>query len=453
MTEESYTSRIANYASDFDYDDIPDEVVRYSKIVILDTIGAMLAASNPVYPASRIITEFVREQGGREEATVIGRDFKTSSTNAALANGTMGYMCDIESHHVGGILHEAAVLLPAALAAGDRERASGRDIITSFVLGADVETRLALAMSPTALYARGFHPSSVAGCFGSAVTAGKILGLSHGELVNALGLAGAQSSGLLAWESDRTEMSRPFGPGIAARNGVTAALLAERGFSGPEVLEGKYNVFNAFSGKANRHELLAGLGSRFEVMNLAFKRYSSCSFTHPGLDVLIRIMGENCLRSDEIERIDVSFPTSGAKLIDRSELKSHNLQYILAVGAHRGQVMIDDILFPQEDSRILGLSERVNLMYDDELDRFFPATMPTILIVRTRDGRTFTDRTDSARGTPENPMTHEEIEEKFRKMSGITVDEGLSEELMRRVDGLDKLGDINELTELLRLKQ
>ena len=95
----------------------------------------------------------------------------------------------------------------------------------------------------------------------------------------------------------------------------------------------------------------------------------------------------------------------------------------------------------------------MNLTYDDELDRFFPATMPTIVSVRTRDSRTFTDRADSARGTPENPMTHEEIEEKFRRMSGITVDEELSEELRRKVAGLDKLGDINELTELLRFKQ
>jgi len=453
MTEGSYTSRIADYALEFDYDDIPEEVVKHTKVVILDTVGAMLAASNPIYPASRIITEFVREQGGREEATVIGRDFKTSSTNAALANGTMGYMCDIESHHVEAVLHEAAVLLPAALAVGEREGASGQDIITSFALGADVETRLALALSPTGLYARGFHPSAVAGCFGSAVTAGKILGLGHGEFVNAFGLAGAQSSGLLAWESDGTEMSRPFGPGIAARNGVTAALLAERGFGGPEVLEGKYTVFNAFSGEARRHELLEGLGSRFEVMNLAFKRYSSCSFTHPGLDALLRIMGENDLDADEIEGIDVRFPTSGARLIDRSELKSHNLQYILSVGAHRRQVMIDDILFPQEDSRIWGLSERVNLIYDDELDRSFPATMPTIVNVRTRDGRAFTDRVDSARGTPENPMTREEIEEKFRRMSRITVDEELAEEIMEKVDGLERLGDVNELTALLRFKQ
>lgn len=453
MVEKRYTSRVVDYVLGFGYDDIPEEVVEHSKIVMLDTVGAMLAASNPAYPASRVITDFVREQGGREEATVVGREFKTPSTNAALANGTLGYMCDIESHHVEAVLHEAAVLLPSALAAGEREGASGRDVIAAFVLGVDIETRLALAMSPTGMYARGFHPSSVVGCLGSAVTAGKILGLDRVELASALGLAGAQSSGLLAWESDATEMSRPFGPGIAARNGVTAALLARRGFGGPEVLEGKYTVFDAFSGEAHLDELLEGFGDRFEVMNLAFKRYSSCSFTHPGLDALMGIMDGNDLDAEQIEGIDVRFPRSGAKLIDRSKLKSHNIQYVLSVGAYRGRVMIDDILLPQGDRRIWDLSERVSLTYDDDLDRFFPETMPTVVEVRTRDGRFLKERVDSARGTPENPMTHREIREKYRRLSISTVDEELSEAIMREVDGFENLGDVNELTKLLRFKQ
>lgn len=453
MTEGDYTSKIADYFLGFSYDDLPKRVVEHSKVIILDTLGAILAASNPRYTASKIITEFVRGQGCRGEATVVGRGFKTSSANAALANGTMGYMCDIESHHVKAVLHEAAVLLPSALAVGEKEKACGEDIIASFVLGVDIETRLALAISPTGMYSRGFHPSVVAGCFGSAVTAGKVLGLNHEEFANALGLAGAQSSGLLAWESDRTEMSRPFGPGIAARNGVTAAVLAQKGFGGPEVLEGKYTVFNAFSGEAHYQELLEGLGSRFEVMNLAFKRYSSCSFTHPGLDALLKIMYDNNIEADQIERLDVRFPTSGAKLIDRSELKSHNIQYILSVGAYKKQVIIDDILFNQRDPRIWDLSKRVNLIYDDGLDRFFPTTMPTVVRVETKDGRAFEERVDSAKGTPENPLTHEEIREKFKRIATITVDEELSKEIMREVDDLENLSDINELTDLLRFKQ
>jgi 2-methylcitrate dehydratase PrpD len=449
MTKSDFTNRLINYASDFTFDHIPKEVVYHSKIILLDTLGAMLAASNPNYPASRIITEFVREQGCKEESTIIGRDFKTSAPYAALANGTMGYMCDIESHHVKAVLHEAAVLLPSALAVGDKVKASGKDIITAFVLGVDLNTRISLALSPTGMYARGFHPTVVAGCFGSAITSGKLLKLKPKEFSNAFGLAGTQASTLLSWESDQTEMSRPFGPGIAARNGVTAALLAQRGFGGPEVLEGKYTIFNAFSGEEHSSELFDELGKRFEVMNLAIKQYSSCSFTHPGLDALLHIMNENKLHASEIKKIKVRFAERGAKLIDNSDLKSHNIQYILAVGAYNKHVIIDDILFEQKDKRIWDLSKRVDLIYDKELDEFFPTIMSTIVEVETKDGKTFTNKVDYAKGTIENPLKYDEIKNKFRRITNNIIDEELKKEIVKRVMELEKINYVNNMTEIL----
>jgi 2-methylcitrate dehydratase PrpD len=276
------------------------------------------------------------------------------------------------------------------------------------VLELDLETRLSYALNPSAMYVRGFHPSVVAGCIGSAVSAGKLISLSLEGFANALGLAASQSCGLLAWESDVTEMSRPFGVGVAARNGVTAALLASLGFGGPEVLEGKYTVFDAFSGESHLRELLDGFGERYEVMNQTFKRYSSCAFTHPGLDALLKILGENGLQAEEIEGITVRFPASGAKLIDSSELKSHNVQYVLSVAAHRGQVTIEDILF---------------------------------------------ERVDSARGTTENPLSRNEVREKFLFLASTVMEEDRAFEIMDAVDRLEQLSDVHELTELFRFKQ
>ena len=453
MVEGGYTGKIADYVLGFDYGDIPREVVEHTKIVILDTLGAMLAGSNSAYPASRIIIEHVMAQGGKEEATVVGRRLRTTAEYAALANGTLAYLCDIEPYHVKAVLHETAVVLPAALAVAEREGASGKDVIGAFVLGLDVETRFSYAVSPSGMYARGFHPTVVAGCVGSAVAAGKLLGLDGGEFANALGLAAAQSSGLLAWESDVTEMSRPFGCGVAARNGVSAALLAGRGFGGPEVLEGKYTVFDAFSGEDHRVELLDGLGERFEVMNQTFKRYSSCAFTHPGLDALLKVLDENGVEAGEIEGITVRFPASGAKLIDRSELKSHNVQYVLSVAAHKGRVTVEDILFDQRDPAIWDLADRVELVHDEGLDRYFPATMPTVVEVRTRSGEVHEGRVDSARGTPENPMTHAEVREKYRWLAASAVDEGRAMEIEVTVDRLEGLADVEGLTELLRFQR
>lgn len=450
---EGYTEKLLDHALSFRYRDIPEDVVEHSKTVILDTLGAMLAASDPRYPAGRIVTEFVRSQGGREEATIVGRDFRAPAVDAAFVNGVLGYMCDIESYHVGAVLHETAAVLPSALAVGERCSVSGRDVVTSFVLGLDLETRLSYALNPSAMYARGFHPSVVAGCMGSAVSAGKLLGLGLEGFANALGLAASQSCGLLAWESDVTEMSRPFGVGVAARNGVTAALLASSGFGGPEVLEGKYTVFDAFSGESHLGELLDGFGERFEVMNQTFKRYSSCAFTHPGLDALLKVLGENGLEAEEIEGITVRFPASGAKLIDGSELKSHNVQYVLSVAAHKGRVTIEDILFEQCDEGIWDLADRVELVHDEGLDPFFPETMPTIVEVRTRSGEAYVERVDSARGTPENPLSSGEVREKFLFLASTVVEEDRAVEIMDAVDRLEQLPDVHELTELLRFKQ
>ncbi len=450
---EGYTEKLLDHATSFRYGDIPEDVVGHSKTVILDTIGAMLAASDPRYPAGRIVTEFVRSQGGRKEATIVGRGFRAPAVDAAFVNGVLGYMCDIESYHVGAVLHETAAVLPSALAVGERCSVSGRDVVTSFVLGLDLETRLSYALNPSAMYARGFHPSVVAGCIGSAVSAGKILDLDLDGFTNALGLAASQSCGLLAWESDVTEMSRPFGIGVAARNGVTAALLASSGFGGPEVLEGKYTVFDAFSGESHLRELLDGLGERFEVMNQTFKRYSSCAFTHPGLDALLKVLGEKGLEAEEIEGITVRFPASGAKLIDGSDLKSHNVQYVLSVAAHKGRVTIEDILFEQSDEGIWDLADRVELIHDGELDPFFPETMPTIVEVRTRSGEAYVERVDSARGTPENPLSLGEVREKFLFLASTVVEEGRAVEIMDAVDRLEQLPDVHELTELLRFKQ
>lgn len=452
MTE-GYTGKIAEYVTEFNYEDIPEHVVEHAKYIILDTVGAILAASNPSLPASMIITEFVREQGGAEDSTVIGRDFKCPSPNAALANATLGYLCDNESYHVGAVLHETAVTLPSALAVAEPRGLSGKDIMTSFIVGLDIGTRLSYAISPSAMYDRGFHPSAVVGSIGAAISAGKILDLDSKQISNSIGLAATQSSGLLSWESDSTEMSRPFGVGAAARNGVTAAMLAERGFGGPEVLEGKYTVFDAFSGERHVNELLDELGKRFEVMNQTIKRYSSCAFTHPGLDAFIQLLDENSILAEDIYQIEVRFPSRGAKLIDASELKSHNIQYVLAVAAFKHHVDVDDIIFEQQDRDIWALSEKVNLVHDDELDQHFPETMPTILTIKTHSGSTYRNRVDSAKGTPENPVTHREIEEKFHRIVLPVIEKSHANEILGVVKRLDALDDIDQLMDLLRFKQ
>lgn len=179
-------------------------------------------------------------------------------------------------------------------------------------------------------------------------------------------------------------------------------LLAKKGFREPEILSGKYTIFNAFSGERHMEYLIEDLGRRYEILNLAFKKYSCCAFLHPALDALLKIIKDNEIRSADIEDITLRFPSSGAELIDRAGLRSHRAQYVLALAVVKGEVMIDDIIGVGDvDPKILELERRVKVLPDEELNRVFPETYASIVTVRTRDGNRFTERVDHAIGTPE----------------------------------------------------
>src|SRR6202795_3564503 len=183
---ESVSRALAERTARFRYRVLPADVVAHAKLYLLDTIGAMLAAAPPRYPAGRIMMRFVRELGGTRESTLVGQGARTSCVDAALANGTLAYYCDIEPLHVGAILHALAVVVPTSLAVAEREESDGRRFLASVVLGVEVATRVSYAFDPVALYDRGFHPSAVAGVFGAAAAAGYLFRLSPERQAGAL---------------------------------------------------------------------------------------------------------------------------------------------------------------------------------------------------------------------------------------------------------------------------
>ena len=445
-----FAERIAR----FRYRDVPPDVVADAKLYLLDTIGAMLAASPSTYRATRLIMAHMKEMGGTPESSLIGQGTRTSCVNAALANGTLAYACDIEPLHVGAILHGLAVVVPTSLAVGERQRSGGRAVLASIVLGIEVATRVSYALDPVALYDRGFHPSAVAGVFGAAAAAGHLLGLDASRQAIALGLALQQASGLLAWANDPTEHSRPFTPGIAARNGTAAACLARLGFGGPPApFDGKYDVFTAFSGTANPDALTDGWGERFHLPEYAYKLYSSCAFTHPGLDALLGLARDERLAPADVARIILRFPKSGAHMIDGHPLASHCAQYILPVGLVFGRVMIDDILRDrQRHPEVARLSASMELVPDHELDVHYPERYTSIVELSLTDGRTLSRRVDDARGTPQNPLTAEEIRAKYVRLTAPVLPGARRDAIMAAVDGIERARSIVPLAGLLRQK-
>jgi 2-methylcitrate dehydratase PrpD len=285
-----------------------------------------------------------------------------------------------------------------------------------------------------------------------AAAAGHLFRLEAPKFGIALGLAMQQACGLLAWASDHTENSRPFNPGLAARNGATAAYPASLGFGGPPTpFEGKYDAFTAFSGERHPEAPLSDWGTHFYLPEFAYKLYSNCSFTHPGLDALLSLAREHSLKAADVREIVLRFPTSGKHMIDNNELKSHCAQYILPIGLVFGQVMIDDILQDRKKNpEVARLSENTRMAADPELEKHWPERYASIVEVTTTAGRRLACRVDHAKGTMENPLTPEEIHQKYLKLATTVTTTAHAEKIAALVARIERATTARDLAALLR---
>jgi len=395
-TGQEYTEALVAYAARFRYEALPPQAVEQAKTIVLDTLAAILAGSHPMYSSSRLVGDLAQLAGGRPECTVIGRDFKTSAESAALANGTMGYAGDIEGGSAAR-MHVAAVLVPTALVMGERERASGKAFLTALALGYEIGCRVSEACRTAGSYPHSFHPSAVFGFVGAAATAGHLLGLDAGQLANAFGIAASTAGGLITWVNDPTENTRPFVIGVAARGGVTAALLAKLGFGGPRRIfdPGKFDIYDAYAGEAHPERLLDGLGRDVWILQAhRFKRHPCCGDIHTGLDGLLAIRAEERLAAGDIARVVHRVKKDRAPVIDGNPLRSHCAQYIMAVAAVEGALELSTFLKDRSgEPAIAEMMKRVELVGDAALDAW-PSSAPAVVEVTTRDGRRFVRRVE-----------------------------------------------------------
>ena len=434
-------------------DDLPHRVVEHTKLTMLDAIGALLGATSDKYPIKELLIGVAEATGGRSECRVLGTDIRTDVVTASLLNGTLAYYGDIESHHPGANVHAIAVVLPSALAAGERAHSSGKELIAAVVAGVEAAARVSYALGPGALYARGFHPSTIAGTFGAAVAAGRLLGLTEEQALRSFGIAGNATSGLLAWVDDPTEQSRPLNIGLAAQNGTQAAFLASLGLRGAEdIFGGKYPLGAAFTGQWNEEALFAQRDV-FEVENLFFKRLSTCVFIPAGVDGLQQIMREEALEAGDIDRVTVRAPKSSYHVIDGNPLRSHNAQYVLSVVAHQGDVQFDDIVNDRrEDPAVDALFHRIELLPDESLDaESAPGqqSVASITTVRTRSGGQYQRHVQFPLGAPQNPLSQQQLRAKFTRLTDGVISAHGAEQIMDAVVRLDEATDIGALTALM----
>jgi 2-methylcitrate dehydratase PrpD len=438
--------RFAAFALELELDALPEEVVEAAKLHVLDVLGCGLAAHGLGIAGEG--RQAMAELGGEPESSVIGLETGLAAPNAAFANGMLCHGLDFDDTHSDSVSHVSTVVVPAAAALAEARGADGRELLTAIVAGNEIVTRIGMA-TPGAFHRRGFHPTAICGIFGATAAAARLSGLSVAETASALGIAGSMASGLFAYLDDATA-TKPIHPAWAAHGALVAVRLAALGAEGPPgVLEGRFGLYHAFvDTRIDLEPQLADLGERWETPRIAFKAFPACHFIHGSLGATASLVGS--IDPDEIEEIVVTVPEAGVSLVlEPAESKvaprtdyegKFSLQYSTAAMLVHGRVGLatytPDAL---ADDRVLGLARKVR--YEIKEYASYPAAFPGGVRIVLGDGETLDADLPYQLGAPENPMSAEQVQEKFRENAALAG--GSFESLEEAVLDLDHRDDLH----------
>ena len=449
------TQRLAGYAVDLRYRDIPPEVIARAKDCLLDIVTVCLYGSTK--PWSRKVVRFVGGLGRSGTSTVMGERWRAPAHLAALANGTMAHAFELDNvRQPGAGVHPGATAFLPALAAGEMQRADGKAFLTAFVAACEVMSRIGVAAG-NSLEKRGFHAPGASGTFGAAVAAGRLLDLDEKKMVHALGIAGSYSGGLMEFSrcADGAMIKR-LHLGKAAEGGVTAALLARQGFAGPEtVLEGNLGFCRAFSDSPELPRLTYRLGKEFESLNICVKRYACHINAHAPIEGLEKLRRQHGFAPGDVREIVIAgiekLVTHHA-IYQPKDLMSaqYSIPFCAALSLYHDPK--DPESFAERrvrDKKILDLMRKIRLRVDSEIEKkgWDRAARVT---VRLKNDRRHSTLVIHFRGTPRNPMGQIELEEKARNLTRRILPEKKLQQLLEAVRSVDKTNDVSKLGRLLR---
>lgn len=412
------SKKLAEYTTKVKYEDLPDEVIEFTKLCILDWFGSAIAGKDEK-PIQSIL-ELVQEWGGNEQATLITGG-KSSIGNACLVNASASHIVELDDIHKASIIHAGTVVIPAAVAAAEADNLSGKDLITAIAVGYEIAYRIGEAVSPSHYYY--WHNTATCGTFGSAAAVAKLLNLNVEQTMYALGNAGTQAAGL--WEFiENGANTKQLHTAKAAYNGALAALLAKKDFtSASRILEGRRGFFNAMSKNYDIEKITRNLGKEFKIMENSFKIHASCRHTHPAMDCVQTIMKTNSLSHEEIQNISIQTYQTVLNITDNPNPKTvyaskFSSQFCAALIAIKGSASLtdyNDVIL--QDPEIRSLMRKVSVSTDPYYEKAYPEKWGAKVIITMHDGRTFSEATDYPKGDPEKPADKEELIQKYKTMT------------------------------------
>jgi 2-methylcitrate dehydratase PrpD len=456
------TSRLAELCAGIEWSSLPAAVRERTQELVLDFVGVALRGSRALSsaPAHAIARRFGEGRG----ASLIGVDAFASAPWAALANGTSAHAIELDDVTSRSSLHPGVVVIPAALAVAEEQRRSPTRALEAIVVGYEVTMRVGDALNAESAYRRGFHPTGVAGVFGAAMAAGRVLGLDVDGLVRAMGVAGTMAAGSLEYLSDGSWTKR-LNPGWAAHSGIVAAHLASEGFIAPATaLEGSHGLLRGYTDDARPELLTRDLGRTWAIMSVSIKPYACCRYNHGLIDGVLELRRAHRIRADDVERVRLGVLSGGALLVaepieekraPRNVVDAQfSAPFAAAVALVRGSASLDDYTQENVDDPVIrSLMPRIDCERDSALDAAYPDQWPAFVEILMRDGRKLSTRIADPSGEPANPIARPELREKFMTLARGVIGGDQARELADRCLELEDEPNLDRITALLRRGQ
>ncbi len=459
--DNAYTRKMAEFVSSLTYDRIPAEDCERIKLLILDSLGCAIYGADLEW--CRILRDTCAALDVTRTTSVWGTGQQLSSPHAALVNGTQVQGFELDDVHRQGVLHVGAVTLPALVAIAESHASlSGREFLTAAVAGYEIGPRVGKCMGQEHI-GQGWHSGATVGVYSAAAGAARGLGLSPGQTVHALGIAGTQSAGLMA--AQYGAMVKRMHAGRSSQSGLYGALLAQGGFTGiVDVFEAPYGgfctTFSRSTDRFDRDELTAGLGERFETMRISLKFYSCVGSNHTTLDAIRDIRARRTFTLDELDRIVVHGSQVTVDHVgwpyrpDSMTTAQLNLPFCVATLLIEGDVSVDQFKPGAIDGpERIALSRKVEVVHDPAITALGSAYRHKVRVeVRLRDGSVHTETREAPRGSEQSFASETDIVGKFRSLTRNALSPAHQAALIEAVLRLDKLTDARRMTELLRVR-
>jgi 2-methylcitrate dehydratase PrpD len=446
------TRQLSDYIAGVAEQDLPEAVAHKTKDHILDTLAAMLSGSR--LRAGKLAAAYVSRLAGAPEATVVGTALMVPAEFAALANGMAGHADETDDSHLRGRFHPGCGIVPAALAVAELKDCGGAAFVRAVALGYDIGARLTISLgyrNPN--NSPGHSTHSLGTAFGAAAAAAALLRFNPEQVRHVLSYAAQQASGVPYWHRDTQHVEKAFDfGGMGARNGVAGALMVAAGCSGvDDAFSGRNNFFTAFGETPKPDELTRELGQRFEIMEASIKKWCVGSPIQAVLDGVTALVTEHRIRPDDVRAMRITMPDDRMHIVDNRAMPDVCVQHLATLAIIDGTVSFAATHdhARMADETVQAVRRRITLIPSPELTAAEPARQ-AIVEIDLASGRTVRHHAKAVRGTPDNPMTTQEIDDKARDLMVPIIGSARADKLVTAVRTIETMRSVRALRVLLQ---